>query len=68
MSNSSEKNDKIKPNEAEVGLKLLLLQKTALLNKLKAIRESNIPEEDKFQKLSELINPIGGSVDENSKR
>lgn len=48
-------NDKMKNAKLEVSLKLIFLQRTAMLNKLNSILESDLAPEEKFQELSKLI-------------
>jgi len=61
MTESAKKDVKMSSEQVEMTLRLMVLQKSALLNKLRTIIDSDIPNEDKFQQLAELINPIGGS-------
>lgn len=54
------KNDKMNPEQVDIMLKLLLLQRSSHLQKLNNILSSDLSNEEKFQQLAELINPVGG--------
>ena len=47
--------EKLTKEETETALQLLLARSTIKLNRLKAIENSNLSPEEKFEKLSELL-------------
>ncbi len=58
-------NDKISEEQAEVMIKLLRLQKQALLEKIQAIQNNaDLSPEDQLQALAELLNPVGKAPNE----